>query len=68
MAQPTVQLGVVMDPIETITPKKDSTLAMLLEAGRRGTKIHYFEQRDLRLIGGEADLRLATHLLPADNE
>ena len=54
MAQSTVQLGVVMDPIETITPKKDSTLAMLLEAGRRGAKIHYFEQRDLRLIGGEA--------------
>jgi hypothetical protein len=25
-----------MDPIESITPKKDSTLAMLLEAERRG--------------------------------
>jgi glutathione synthase len=54
MPNSTMNLGVVMDPIETITPKKDSTLAMLLEAGRRGAKIHYLEQRDLRLIGGEA--------------
>jgi glutathione synthase len=43
-----------MDPIETITPKKDSTLAMLLEASRRGAKVHYLEQRDLRLLSGDA--------------
>ncbi|MGD8827776.1 MAG: hypothetical protein PVG21_03685, partial [Gammaproteobacteria bacterium] len=30
------QLGVVMDPIATIKPWKDTTLAMLLEARRRG--------------------------------
>ncbi len=29
-------LAVLMDPIATIAPKKDSTLAMLLEAQRRG--------------------------------
>ena len=28
----TVNLGVVMDPIESITVKKDTTLAMLLAA------------------------------------
>ena len=49
-----MQLGVVMDPIEAITPKKDSTLAMMLEASRRGATIHYLEQRDLRLVRGEA--------------
>ena len=49
-----MRLGVVMDPIESITPKKDSTLAMLLEAGRRGAEIHYMQQRDLRLVAGEA--------------
>jgi glutathione synthase len=43
-----------MDPIDSITPKKDSSLAMLLEAQRRGTEIHYMLQRDLRLVGGEA--------------
>ena len=30
-------LGVVMDPISTIKPYKDSTFAMLLEAQRRGS-------------------------------
>ena len=32
----TVRLGVVMDPIQTIKPYKDTSLAMLLEASRRG--------------------------------
>lgn len=54
MSQETMHLGVVMDPIEAITPKKDSTLAMMLEASRRGATIHYLEQRDLKLFRGEA--------------
>ncbi len=47
-------LGVVMDPIAGINPAKDSTLAMLLEARRRGYALRYFEQSDLRLRNGEA--------------
>ena len=43
-----------MDPIESITPYKDSSLAMLLEAGRRNADIHYFQQKDLRLLSGTA--------------
>lgn len=54
MATKSLRIGVVMDPIDTITPKKDSTLAMLLEAERRHAEIHYFEQRDLKLIAGVA--------------
>jgi glutathione synthase len=45
-------LGVVMDPIETIKPKKDSTLAMLLAAQRRGWEIVYLRQQDLEVRGG----------------
>jgi glutathione synthase len=48
------RIGVVMDPIDSITPKKDSTLAMLLEASRRGADIHYMLQSDLKLVAGEA--------------
>jgi len=48
------RIGVVMDPIESIKPKKDSSLAMLLEAERRGAEIHYMLQADLKLVGGEA--------------
>jgi len=43
-----------MDPIRSITPYKDSSLAMLLEAERRGAEIHYFEQKDVRLLSGKA--------------
>ena len=46
-----LRLGVVMDPISDITPAKDSTLAMLLEAQSRDDEIWYFEQGDLRPIG-----------------
>ena len=47
-------LGVVMDPLATINPKKDSTFAMLLEAQRRGWPVHYMEQSDLFVRDGTA--------------
>ena len=46
------QLGVVMDPIAGINPKKDSTLAMLLAAAGSGFEIVYFEQKDLAVVDG----------------
>jgi glutathione synthase len=52
-------LAVLMDPIATITPKKDSTLAMLLEAQRRGWQLRYCTQGDLAIRAGEAWARLA---------
>lgn len=48
------RLGVVMDPIEGITPYKDTTLAMLLEAQRRGWEIRYMTLADLSLREGMA--------------
>lgn len=50
----TIKLGVVMDPIATITIKKDTTFAMLLAAQARGWELHYFEQADLYARGDEA--------------
>ena len=54
MAGDTLKIGIVMDPIESIAPYKDSSLAMLLEAERRNAEIHYFQQHDLRLLSGVA--------------
>ena len=54
MPAKTISVGVIMDPIENITPKKDSSLAMLLEAERRGAEIHYMLQGDLKLMDGKA--------------
>ena len=48
------KLGVVMDPIATITIKKDTTFAMLLAAQARGWELHYLEQADLYARGAEA--------------
>jgi glutathione synthase len=42
-----LKIGVVMDPIGDINFKKDSTLAMLLEAQSRGWTLFYMEQADL---------------------
>lgn len=49
-----LRLGVVMDPIASIKPAKDSTLAMLLAAGARGWALHYLEPRDLFIRDGHA--------------
>ena len=50
----TQRLGVVMDPIEGITYKKDSTLAMLWAADQRNWDIYYMTPADLYISGGEA--------------
>ncbi|CAI3810168.1 Glutathione synthetase [Pseudomonas sp. MM221] len=42
-----VRLGIVMDPIASISYKKDSSLAMLLAAQARGWSLFYMEQQDL---------------------
>jgi glutathione synthase len=49
-----VRLAVVMDPISAIKPVKDTTLAMLLAAQRRGWRTQYLELGDLWLRDGEA--------------
>ena len=54
-----VSVVVVMDPIESIKPAKDSTLAILLAAQARGWRILYVEQKDLYLRDGVAWGRLA---------
>jgi glutathione synthase len=57
MSQP-VRLGVVMDPIASIKPAKDSTLAMLLAAQARGWEVQYLELKHIWLRDGVAWGRL----------
>jgi glutathione synthase len=54
MSNKPVRIAVVMDPIEHIKPRKDTTLAMLLAAQQRGWDLHYLELRDLWLRDGVA--------------
>ena len=63
-----VKLGVVMDPIEAINYKKDSTLAMLWAAQDRGCELFYMEQRDLYLDQGTAMAKMAPLQVSRDPE
>lgn len=47
-----IKIGVVMDPISQVNVKKDSSMAMMLEAQARGYEIFYMEMEDLYLEQG----------------
>ncbi len=49
-----LSVGVVMDPIQAISFKKDTTLALLLAVQTRGWPLYYFEPGDLYLQNGQA--------------
>lgn len=49
-----LKIGIVMDPIASITYKKDSSLAMLWAAADRDWQLFYMTQADLYLNHGEA--------------
>ena len=48
-----IKLGVIMDAIETVNFSKDSTLALLFEAAKRGWVLYYIQQKDLQLRDGK---------------
>lgn len=58
----TIKLGIVMDPIEHVNVKKDSSMAMMLEAQKRGYQIHYIEMQDLYVEQGvcRANIKIVT--------
>jgi len=61
-----VKLAMVMDPIESIKVRKDSSLAMLLEAQRRSWDVYYLQLGDLFVRDGVAWCR-ATPLRVRDD-
>ncbi|MEE9332840.1 MAG: glutathione synthase [Granulosicoccaceae bacterium] len=54
----TLKIGIVMDPIESITPYKDTTLAMMLAAQARGWQIFYMQQHWLYFEQGKTFARM----------
>lgn len=56
-----IKLGIIMDPIDSINIKKDSSFAMLLEAQNRGYNLYYMELSSLYIRHGEC--RASTKLL-----
>ncbi len=47
-----IKLGIVMDPIQSVNTKKDSTYAMMRAAHARGWDLFIMEQKDLSLEQG----------------
>jgi glutathione synthase len=68
MSKRRLRIAIVMDPIEGIKPAKDSTLAMMLAAQKRGHELFYLEQRDLWLRDGIAWGRVHPVKVRDDNE
>ncbi len=64
----TIKLGIVMDPIAAISYKKDSSLAMLLAAQKRGWQLFYMEQGDLFQENGVAQASMCGLTVRADPE
>ena len=62
-----LELIVVMDPIGSIKISKDSTFAMLLEAQRRGYRLHYVLPGGLSLAHGRAQA-LASRLVVREDQ
>ena len=56
----------VIDPIESINPSKDSSLAIMLEAQKRGWELHYAELKSLSVLDG-APLADSTLIKVIDN-
>jgi glutathione synthase len=49
-----LDIAVLMDPIGSISVKKDSSLALLLEAQKRGHRLHYLTPGSLGVLDGNA--------------
>ena len=62
-----LKLGMVMDPIESISAYKDSSLAMLLAASARGWSLHYMELNDLYIRDGMTRARTQDLQVRDDN-
>lgn len=61
-------LAVVMDPIHTIKPYKDTTLALMLAAQARGWQLQYLQLGDLSVRDGKAFGRLRPLRVTDDNQ
>jgi len=62
------RFAVLMDPLETIKPAKDSTIAMLRAAAQRGCETLAFGQGDLWTRDGRAFARLAPIEITGDGK
>ncbi len=68
MANTPIKLGIVMDPIQSITAYKDSSIAMLRAAAQRGWQLYYMTPQDLYVIEAQARASVQALHLTTDSE
>ncbi len=61
-----MKLGIILDPLDRINIKKDSTWAMMVEAQQRGHEIFTMQQGDLAYADGQVVARMTPLQLTAD--
>lgn len=61
-----MKIAFLIDPIAGLNPKKDSSIAMMREAARRGHSVFAFELRDLFVRAGEVRASARPLTLPGD--
>jgi glutathione synthase len=57
MPDPALRIVFVMDPIESVDIRTDTTFVLMLEAQRRGHRVLYADPADLYVAGGEVRVR-----------
>jgi glutathione synthase len=60
MSRRRLSLGFVMDPVESIDIRADTTFVLMLEAQQRSHRVHYIDPADLGVLDGRAVARART--------
>jgi len=63
-----IRLGMIMDPISSIKPYKDSSFAVLLEAQKRGWELFYILQENLSVSNNEISAIAQSLSVSDDND
>jgi len=63
-----IKIGIIMDPIESIKPYKDSCMAMMLAAQRKNWQLYYMQQQQLYIANGTAKALATAITVFDDNE
>lgn len=61
-----MKIAFLADPLDTFKTYKDTTYAMMIEAGERGHSVHAFEPADMALDGGVVVANVAPVTLTGD--
>ncbi|MTV41105.1 glutathione synthase [Duganella radicis] len=63
-----MKIAFLADPLSTFKTYKDSTYAMMVEAGKRGHAVYAFEQKDMAVEQGVVSARVSLITLTGDSK